>query len=203
MKWFVWQVLYRIVAFPFGVFLTAVNFFLSLTTSYDTEGSVEIPENAILFTSHSDVYGLCLHPAVRTGGRLNTVWLGYHGITPYIFAVWDRFCGLQYWCYWRRGTLSKREQIIEFMKAHPGIRLGLATDSGGPYGKARASLIELSQRTGRPLVAVRMRLSHSFKFLHHHLPLPFGKIIAQVSTPISGDALELETLQARLDDPLK
>ncbi|MCB0404822.1 MAG: hypothetical protein KDD51_08545 [Bdellovibrionales bacterium] len=203
MKCFFWQVLYRIVALPFGIFLTVVNFLLSLTTTYDTEGSVDIPENAILFSSHTDVYGLCLHPAVRTGGRFNTVWLGYHGIAPYIFAVWDHFCGLEYWCYWRQGTTSKREQVIEFMKHHPSIRLGLATDSGGPYGKVRPSLIELSQKTGRPLVAVRMRMSRSITFLKHHLPLPFGKIVAQVSSPISREALDLEVLQAHLDNPLR
>lgn len=196
-----------VLAFPFGLALCLFFITFCWTLRIEEPPGHYPPDNAILYTTHLHLYLFLLNPLIRKNEPLESIWLGYHGFLAYIFVYWNRLVGTTNFLFDAKKERSPREQIREFLKGRPTTRFGLATDSGGPYGKIRPSLLKLALNSNRPLVAIKMRAKHGYRIFRHEFPWPFSVLTTQISEPINPDQLKqipereaLTLLQAKFDE---
>jgi hypothetical protein len=165
------------------------------------------PANAIVYWSHTDIYPQQIDGIFSRDQQFKMALLGSRTLLSYIWYPWHFFRGFFIF----RPQLSGPKpfhQISDYLKKNPNLRVGIMTDSGGPYGRVRPTLVGLSLVTNRPLVALKSRASHSIKIKSHHIPLPFSRVWSEFSDPISAEQLRnlgekeaLALVQRRFEDP--
>jgi hypothetical protein len=179
-------------ALPAGCLLFAFLLLLRLTVRVRSPGP--LPERAVIYTSHVDVYAISLAML----GSPRWVLVGDHSILSYMWLPWQWLCGTPVFRFERGSGATPTEQICGYLASSAGA-LWIGIDSGGPYGVVRPSLIKISERTGRPLVAHANQLSRSVTVLQHQIPLPFCTITPHF-IPVAGEGITLSVLQKALDD---
>jgi lysophospholipid acyltransferase (LPLAT)-like uncharacterized protein len=134
---------------------------------------------------HGDLYvDMILMASFSILSRQGGWVLGSHSFLSYLWSAEPFMKGWKIFRYERRRECSALETILEFLDRDDVGTFRIATDGGGPYGVVRASLVEMSIRSGRPLVALRARSSRSVRVFKHFLPLPFSKLEARFSRPV-------------------
>jgi hypothetical protein len=157
----------------------------------------KVPKNAIIYGYHVDLFPTCLHLGYLRQYPGRGYLLGSHTFLSYVMNVgfWLEAGGMRIHRYDPRDRGGKaREWTLGNLIEHRKLRMGIFTDSGGPYERVRASTAELSKKSGRPCVALRIRASRSVRVNHHVIPLPGATLEVQVSEPIPAE----EATQSRL-----
>jgi hypothetical protein len=177
-------------------------------TCYETSApNVDIPSNAIIYLLHGDSYiSFVTQRFWRRVYDQKMSWMGFHGVLSYLGSSWCYLMGVRCFRYDRRSPLRPLNQAIEFLRHEARGQFAIRTDAGGPYGKVRASLVDMSLATDRPLVAIRQRSSRALTIRQHHVPLPFSRVTTAISAPIYPDELRgraredaRQRLQAAID----
>lgn len=178
-----------LLAIPLGVLLRAYILLCRFTSRIRVEGE-NPPPRSILFFIHRDYYLsiTVTPPFLEAVGKL--VWLGYHGF--YSYVPWRWFIGPDVLVcrYPLKSAQKPFSYILEFMKRHPDRTYVQYTDSGGPYGRVRESLVRLAQEMDRPVVACRVFTTSYVPILQHHFPLPFGRIQLSFASPVPASTLK-------------
>jgi len=193
------QIVKFILAIPFGLLFFCAYSLMRATVRIDPlPANTIVPANAILFFSHTQIYGMALSPFLKKRGAAEAFVLGYHGFLPYVWVILDHLIGLQYFLFDPASKLKPSEQVQGFLIHHPTKRFALATDSGGPYGRVRPSLLKLSLANERPLVAMGAMFSRSIKIHQHEIPLPGARLTFRLMDPITPQELRSQTTEASL-----
>ncbi len=152
---------------------------------FDASG---IPPNAIVYAFHTDTFASGMADGFRDA--IGGTWIGFHGALSYMGSLGFVLRGEPVFRF-RRSSQEPRplQQILEFLAKAEG-RIYIRTDAGGPYKKVKPSLIEMAFQSGRPLVAVRHRLSQEFIVNHHSLPWGRPKLVTVASAPLSAETLK-------------
>lgn len=160
------------------------------------------PPGAIVFWSHARIYLQQIDGHFSKDAHLTMVYLGSDSFLSYVWYPWHLSKGF---LLFRPDTKMKDKpfhQIKEYLLAHRHVSLGIMTDSGGPYGKVKPTLLGLGAISDRPLVALKPSASASFKILGHYFPLPFSNVWAEFSKPFypheikeMGEAISLKRLE--------
>ncbi len=112
--------------------------------------------------------------------------------------------GVPVWVYRRNSPVPPRQQIIDFVLASSEHRiLGLITDAGGPYGKAKGGLLEVARATNALLVPIAARSRPVLFFRRprrYAWPLPFARLEAYYGEPIDGSTATLEQCERAMMD---
>ncbi len=195
------------VAFCFGL---GFAFLLHLSRLWIREGRIiireTIPENAIVYAYHPEVYLLVGAPSFWKAKLPRMLGLGNHSFVSYLAGLSAVIWNMKILRF-ERGTAKRPlDQIIETLEQFPDYSFGLRTDSGGPYFKIRDSLLELALRTKRPLVALRQNASKSLRIHHHSFALPGAMVNLSTSEVIRYEDLKdlsrkdaLKLIQDRID----
>ena len=188
-------------ALPVGAASTVLLAGLRATTTESLDHrKVRIPANAILYMFHRDIELAIFAPAFWDALGSDFAYLGFHGFASYVGVVWPWLRGYRAFRYARGGSPKKpMEQVLDYLLANPHERFALRTDAGKPYGVVRASLVDFSLATGRPLVAVRQVADRSTQLAGHYFPLPGATIESRVSAPVYPDDLRSLTREAARD----
>jgi len=192
-----------LLALPFALaFLCALkilSYFVKVTPSE----LGKLPPNALLYGTHLDVFSACLSPNFHDPSM---IVIGYDGFLPSLYIPWDHLVGISHLCYRRDSSTPPLDQLLNMFTQHAGHRFWIFTDSGGPYGRVRKSLVILSVESQRPVVAMKLTPSRYFRILEHRIPLPFSRITVKFSPPIPHETLAMlsrdaarERLQAAVD----
>lgn len=192
-----------ILAFPFAVgFMLLVKTLSFFVTAERGEVS-RVPRNAILYSTHLDVISATINPTLHRGPL---IVVGYHAFLAYLYIVWDRVAGIGHLCYHRVSDVPPLDQLQAMFRKYPEHRFWIFTDSGGPYGRVRKSLVILSRESGRPTVAARLKASRFFHLLGHRIPSPFSRVTITFAEPVTAAELSAlspeaarDRLQAQLD----
>ena len=163
---------------------------LERTTRRTHPGFVGLPDDAILFTFHKNLHPLAIDKIMDGEGVRAPFLVGYHGFLSYLFsALWAFVHKMEVARYRPDADTMPLEQIVDALGRRPGGRMVMFTDSFGPYGVVRPTLISLAVKSGRPLVALEYRLSRSVTLMGHSLPLPFSTLEARFSRPVTAGEL--------------
>jgi len=185
-----------VLAFPFAIgFLLSMKL-ISLFTRSEPLTKNDLPPNAIFYSTHLDVISAAVNPVLQTP---SLIVVGYHAFLAYVYIGWDRFAGIGHLCYDREGTPPPLDQIQAMFQNYPNHYFWIFTDSGGPYGRVRKSLVILSRESGRPVVACRLTPTRYFKLLGHRIPLPFARIKIAFSRPVTAGELSALSVEAGRD----
>lgn len=193
------------IAFPAGVVLFIFLAFLKLTTRMRKPNVNSLPQNAVVFMSHADVYLASINSVIWKNDDFKWTYLGDHSFLSYSWYPWQWIKGQKIFRLARDSSLTLTSQICNYLNSNTE-RLWLASDSGGPYGQVRASLIKIATSTGRPMVAFGHSVSHYICIYDHKIPLPFATITPKFSEAIRVSELELkddallEKFQSALDE---
>lgn len=180
-----------VLAIPFAVIFSILYFLIKWTIKVEPiQNGKTIPTQTIVFFSHSQIYAMALSPYTKKHGVLSVYVLGYHGFLPYVWAIFDRIVGIRYFLFDPHSKIQPFSQIAEFFKKNPDKRLALATDSGGPYGKVKKSLLNLALETQRSLVGIGASFSKEIKIFSHRLPVPGARLRFRVLLPIPIEELK-------------
>lgn len=143
-----------------------------------------MPDNAIVYLMHSDIWVSAV--STQSLARIFTPessYLGYHGYLSYLGSGWSYALGLKCYRYDRKSSLSARDQVLSFVEKTPG-RFFLRTDAGGPYGRVRASLVDMALAANKPLVPLRQFATRHKTFKHHQIPLAGAQIHVCTGEPL-------------------
>jgi len=176
-------------------FLLALKI-LSLFVKVDKVSMDGLPPNALLYGTHLDVISACLCPAFYDP---SAIVIGYDGFLPYMYTLWHRLVGISYLCYARASAVPPIDQILDLFAQYKDHRFWIFTDSGGPYGRVRKSLVILSVESRRPVVAMKLRPTRYFHLFGHRIPAPFSTIHLKFSSPIPSETLALLSPNAARD----
>lgn len=153
------------------------------------------PKNAILYTYHRDALLSLSSKALISLPR--PAYVGYHGIASYFPTLHYALIGIRALRFKKDIEESPKSQVIRMIKAWDGMVL-MRTDSGKPYGKVRASLLDLAAATGRPLVPVVQKADRFLTLFEHAIPLRSAQITTYFGGAIPAEALAgLDREQAR------
>jgi hypothetical protein len=165
-----------------------------------------VPPNAIVYMFHVEAFLVTVTPRVWATFGDELAYLGFHGFASYVGTLWPYRHGFHCFRYDKRRPERPLEQIAAFLRARPDLRFALRTDAGGPYGKVRASLVDMALATGRPLVGMRQVADRATRLLQHVVPLPGATIRTRLTRAITVDELRAlsrndarELLQRELD----
>ena len=162
---------------------------LERTSRRTRPGFESLPDDAIIFMFHKNMHPLAIDK-ILSDDRGGPLMLGYHGLLSYLFSLpWLFIHAVKGFRYHRGGDRRPLDQIADFLSRHPRERMAMFTDTAGPYGVVRSTLIPLSVKTGRPLVALTYRISRPITLLNHSLPLPFSTLEARFSRVVTPDEL--------------
>ncbi len=182
-------------ALPIGFLIHWATGLLSFFVAESAiKGPSQVPRGAIVVMFHPE--WLYFAVARKTAGRVREAsahpfsWLGLHHFLSYFGSITAYFWNYQCARYDREKNIKPYQVTKNYLIKNPDFIFFIRTDSGGPYGRVRESLIKLSLETGRPLVCERQWSNKSFPFLKHHIPLPFTRIQTAFSEPISSDELK-------------
>jgi hypothetical protein len=175
-----WKALIPGAIFGLGVEL------LRRSCSIPNNGGRPLPTNAIIFCSHTDLY---CHQIDLSNHAL-PIMLGDHSFLSYCWYPRQWWLGATVFRFERDLPESPMAQVETFLRQRPNINFWMASDSGGPYGKMRASLGYLALGTKRPLVAVRYEPTAYFTLREHKIPYPFSVIQRRYSAPFDFRLLE-------------
>lgn len=161
------------------------------------------PPKAILYSYHRDAM---LTLTTKTLTSLpGAGYIGYHGIASYFPTLHYSLSGVRALRFKKYAPESPKSQIIRKLNDWDGLAL-IRTDSGKPYGRVRASLIDLATATGRPLVPVSQWADGYVTIAEHTVPLRNACVTTAFGEPISPEELKgldreaaRELLQNRLD----
>jgi hypothetical protein len=191
-------------AVPVSVVTTAAFAAVRATTTEALDHrAVPIPDDAILYMLHEDLHVSMFAPTFWDDLGSDFSYLGFHGFASYVGVAWAWSKRYRAFRYSRRAARRPMEQVLDYLVRRPGGRFALRTDSGGPYGVVRASLVDLGLSTGRPLVAVRQIADRKTRVRGHVIPLPGAKIRSIVSAPVAASELRgltREAARARLQE---
>lgn len=200
--WNQYDWVHLLVALPFTVVLDSFWFLIGLTSRVEEPLFCEpLPDNAILVGYHTEwpLYpvscGLVWHKRVPPW-----TWVGLHHFASYFGSLRTYLFGAP--CFrFRRGSREKPfEHMLRFLAQHPRRGFAIRTDSGGPYEQIRASVVILSQRSGRPVVLFRQKSSRQFRLPNQHwIPLPFGTVTSKFSRVFSCEELATQPVDSALD----
>jgi len=167
---------HMLLAIPVGALLRAYINFCRVTSRITVEGPPP-PRGSIIFFIHRDMYTslIITRPFLKALGT-QIIWLGYHGF--YSYVPWRWFIGHKVMVcrYDPRSKEKPFSFILNFMKRYPDRTYVQYTDSFGPYGRVRESLVRLAQEMGRPVVASRVLTKFYLPILKHNFPLPFARL---------------------------
>jgi hypothetical protein len=196
-----------VLALPFGLSLCLYMKLVAVGLRTRIEELRDLPDNAILYFFHRQSMAVASNKSLYRVPANRVVWLSAHGFRSYVFSFWPTLTRTSLFFYDRRSRVKPFDQLAAFLTRNPHTRIGFATDAGGPYGEVRRSLLQLSLRTGRPVVALKHRASPCFTLAEHEFLLPGSRLEAVLSRPIPASelaALEetraLQLLQTTLDD---
>jgi hypothetical protein len=159
------------------------------------EGS-EIPRNAILFGFHCDSVAALLSDVFFRD--LGHAWLGYHGFASYVGSLTPMIRKRPCIRFQRKRSPSDHspmQYILSQSRVLEGRPFYLLTDSGGPYGQVRPSLVRLAMAMERPLVAIRHFVSKQILIKEHVIPMPGCRLETVTGSPISYEELKRLALQ--------
>ena len=117
--------------------------------------------------------------------------LGFHGFLSYLTFTWSWRKSLPMCRFDRLSPQKPLNQVIDYLKELRGP-FYVRTDAGGPYGRVRASIVEMALATGRSVVCLRQQASRTTTVIGHAVPLPGALTETRVSPPVT--AAELQTL---------
>lgn len=153
------------------------------------------PEKAILYTFHQDAL-LTLSTRALTS-LPKPAYIGYHGVASYFPTLHYSQIGIRALRYALKGTERPKDSIIRQLNAWDGLCL-IRTDSGKPYRRVRASLVDMALATGRPLVPVAQRADRFRTLFEHTIPRYGACVTTHFGEPIHVDTLAaLDREQAR------
>jgi hypothetical protein len=166
---------------------------------FDTRPLASSPR-ALVCMFHHDIYLSAFAPRFWEALGPDFAYLAFHGFASYAGMLWPISRGFRAFRYQRKGAARPMAQTLAFLEGHSG-RFALRTDAGGPYGKVRASLVELAIASGRPVVGVRQFADRAVRVRGHVVPRPGATItthIGRAVEPAELDALGKEAGRERL-----
>jgi lysophospholipid acyltransferase (LPLAT)-like uncharacterized protein len=130
-----------------------------------------------------------------------SAWVCHDGFLSMMAQRTGLWSGAQVVRFALRDPTRPSAQIVNAMRAN-SLHLGIATDSGGPYGKVKPGLISMARELDARLVPIAMhvaRVPRLGKVMRHELPVPFMGVTVEVGAPLpknadlaqAQDALEL------------
>ncbi len=123
---------------------------------------------------HQDLWNTFSANSLHDKDDLRTFWLGFHGIMSYSNFLMNWKNRTQMFRFYPNSHVSAYKQTIKFLHKNSNKQMVIATDSGGPYGRVRESLVTMALQTNRPLCGAKLTFTHSITLFSHHFPLPFS-----------------------------
>lgn len=131
------------------------------------------------------------------------VGIGHDGLPSRLLQQAAAWLGVPVWVYRRRSLVRPGQQLIDFMRHAPVPPLmGLFTDAGGPYGRAKEGLLTVAQATGALVVPVAPRCRPALMLpipVPYTVPLPFARIDVHHGPPLDAATASLKDM----DDALR
>ncbi len=172
----------------------------------------DMPPRALVCMLHKDLYLSAFAPSFWEALGPDFAYLAFHGFASYVGMIWPNLRGYQAFRYQLKTAKRSSErarplaQTLSFLEKHLG-RFALRTDAGGPYGRVRASLVDMAIASDRPVVVVRQCADRTTHVRGHALPLPGAQVKSRVSRAVDPSSLRLldreggrELLQRLLDE---
>ncbi|MGE4106757.1 MAG: hypothetical protein AB7F66_06045 [Bacteriovoracia bacterium] len=179
-----------LIAIPLSLVLEISLKLYGLTLRRAPTPAANVPRNAIVFLFHGDIYCSVFQDYGAREFGVGT-FLGAHSFLSYVWiwrTYWMGYGVLRYDR--RRQTAKLIPWIVDYMNRHASLPFALRTDSGGPYGKVRGSIVDLARATNRPVVGARQLADRAWVVRSHALPLPFARLQTRVTVPIFPAELE-------------
>ncbi|PYQ17152.1 MAG: hypothetical protein DMF80_01580 [Acidobacteria bacterium] len=109
--------------------------------------------------------------------------------------------GFPVWVYGRHSPTRPKTQIADALSSRGG-HLALAADSGGPYGRVKAGLLDIAQASGALLVPLAFRGRRIIRLrrpVTHYVPMPFCSLVVHDGDPLDARQVSLMHCQEALD----
>lgn len=121
--------------------------------------------------------------------------VGHDGLSSRMLQRATAGLGIPVWVYRRRSPVRPSQQLIDFLgNAVEPPAVGLFTDAGGPYGRAKPGLVDVARATRAWLVPLTVRAQPVVmlrKPAPYVLPLPFSRIRVFYGDPLDGSVATL------------
>lgn len=185
-----------------GFLLHFVSTIIGWTLKERVEGEVDKSKGAPILVLFHQEFPISL--AAQTTWRRTfrgIAWVGIHNWISYVTSVLCYLDGLIAVRYDRRTGKKPMNQVLDFLRENPRVPFAIRTDSGGPYGKVRTSVVRLALEANRPIVCIRQSTDRYFTLLGHYMPLPFGRVVTRISSPMPAQSfagLTVEEATARV-----
>jgi hypothetical protein len=164
------------------------------------------PPDALVYTFHRDAIPSLMLPN-DFAPSMNLSYIGFHGVASYFPTYRYYRLGVSAIRYAKNGGVRPKAAIIEALRGPAHGRVLIRTDSGRPYGRVRASLVDIAVATGRPVVPFVQVADRSVTIAEHTVPLPgaqirsaFGAAIAAATLGAMDRDEARALLQRRIDE---